>query len=181
MRNIKLLTITLSSLLLLSCFVSHAQSITQPGAAEQALATQFPPKSIDSVERANAALALVPVARNEIARRVAYLRAKCYEDFFTSSCLNDLRDTERVATKAVRRVEVEANALLRRERAAERDRAVAEREQRAAEQRAKSISITGTARNADQSVTDEPAAPTAPAAAPAAAPAESTPANESRP
>ncbi|MFM7484007.1 MAG: hypothetical protein ACKO2S_07090, partial [Burkholderiaceae bacterium] len=73
------------------------------------------------------------------------------------------------------------NALLRRERAAERDRAVAEREQRAAEQRAKSISITGTARNADQSVTDEPAAPTAPAAAPAAAPAESTPANESRP
>ncbi|MFM8464059.1 MAG: hypothetical protein ACKOA0_08155, partial [Burkholderiaceae bacterium] len=72
-----------------------------------------------------------------------------------------------------RRVEVEANALLRRERAAERDRAVAEREQRAAEQRAKSISITGTARNTDQSATDEPAAPTAPA--------ESTPANESRP
>ena len=177
MLNSRLLPIILNSFLLLSCVVSHAQKITQPGAAEQALATQFPPQSIDSVERANAALALVPAARAEIARRIAYQRAKCYEDFFTSSCLNDLRDTERVATKAVRRVEVEANALLRRERAAERDRAVAEREQRAAEQRAKSISITGTARHADQSATDEPAAPTAPAESTPA----STPANESRP
>ena len=126
----------LSACLLFSAANAFAQNINEAGAAEQELATQFPAQSIDSVERARAALALVPVARAEIDRRIAYQRAKCYEEFFTSSCLNDLRDRERRANRAVRRVEVEANALLRRERAAERDRAVADRERRAAEQRA---------------------------------------------
>ena len=169
----KFAALTLSAALLLSSDVIGAQPVTATGAAEQALAAQFPPQSIDSVERANAALALVPVARDEIARRIAYQRAQCYEDFFTTSCLNDLRDIERRANKAVRRVEVEANAVLRRERAAERDRAVADRERRAAEQRAKSISITGSARSADKAETggSEPTTP----------PKESIPADEPRP
>jgi hypothetical protein len=68
---------------------------------------------------------------------------------------------------------VEANALIRRERAAGRDRAVAERERRAAEQRTKSISITGSARNADNAVAGEPASVTPPK--------ETTPADEPRP
>lgn len=161
----------------LGCATVGAQPVSATGAAtgsaEQALATQFPPQSIDTIERANAALALVPVARAEIERRIASQRFQCYEDFFTSSCLNDLRESERRANKAVRRVEVEANALLRRERAAERDRAVAERERRAAEQRAKSISITGSARTADKAGADEPAAVTPPN--------QSVPADESRP
>lgn len=163
----------LGAALLLSCWSASAQVITSPGTAEQALATQFPPQSIDSVERANAALALVPAARAEIARRTAAQRAQCLDDFFTSSCLNDLRESERHATKAVRRVEVEANALLRRERAAERDRAVADRERRAAEQRAKSISITGSARNADKAETGDPVTTTPPN--------ESIPVDEPRP
>lgn len=157
----------------LSHSIVGAQSIAATGAAEQALATQFPPQSIDTIARANAALALVPDARAEIERRVAYQRAQCYEDFFTSSCLNDLRDSERRANKAVRRVEVEANALLRRERAAGRDRAVAERERRAAEQRAKSISITGSARKAENAEAGEPESVTPSK--------ETTPADEPRP
>jgi hypothetical protein len=116
---------------------------------------------------------LVPVARAEIERRSAYQRFQCHQDFFTSSCLTDLRDNERRANKAVRRVEVEANALLRRERAAERDSAVAERERRATEQRAKSISITGSARNPENAGTGQPASVTPPN--------DSAPADEPRP
>lgn len=177
--------LTLSACLLFSAADAFAQKINEAGAAEQELATQFPAQSIDSVERARAALALVPVARAEIDRRIAYQRAKCYEEFFTSSCLNDLRDRERRANRAVRRVEVEANALLRRERAAERDRAVADRERRAAEQRAKSISITGTARNAENPDADNPEGdkpnPGSAAEVPATAPAEPVKRDESRP
>ena len=173
----KFSALTVAATLSLGCAIVGAQPVAATGAvtsaAEQALATQFPPKSIDTIERANAALALVPVARAEIERRIASQRFQCYEDFFTSSCLNDLRDAERRANKAVRRVEVEANALLRRERAAERDRAVAERERRAAEQRAKSISITGSARNAENAGTGE--------SAPVTPPNESAPADEPRP
>lgn len=173
----KFSALTVAATLLTGCAIVGAQPVAATGAvtsaAEQALATQFPPKSIDTIERANAALALVPVARAEIERRIASQRFQCYEDFFTSSCLNDLRDAERRANKAVRRVEVEANALLRRERAAERDRAVAERERRAAEQRAKSISITGSARNAENAGTGE--------SAPVTTPNESAPADEPRP
>ncbi len=173
----KFSALTVAATLLTGCAIVGAQPVAATGAvtsaAEQALATQFPPKSIDTIERANAALALVPVARAEIERRIASQRFQCYEDFFTSSCLNDLRDIERRANKAVRRVEVEANALLRRERAAERDRAVAERERRAAEQRAKSISITGSARNAENAGTGE--------SAPVTPPNESAPADEPRP
>jgi colicin import membrane protein len=173
----KFSALTVAATLLTGCAIVGAQPVAATGAvtsaAEQALATQFPPKSIDTIERANAALALVPVARAEIERRIASQRFQCYEDFFTSSCLNDLRDAERRANKAVRRVEVEANALLRRERAAERDRAVAERERRAAEQRAKSISITGSARNAENAGTGE--------SAPVTPPNESAPADEPRP
>ena len=169
--------LTVAAALSLCCATVGAQPVAPTGAAtgaaEQALATQFPPKSIDTIERANAALALVPVARAEIERRVAAQRAQCFDDFFTSSCLNDLRDSERRSNKAIRRVEVEANALLRRERAAGRDRAVAERERRAAEQRAKSISITGSARNAENAGTDEPASVTPPN--------ESVPVDEPRP
>ena len=173
----KFSALTVAATLLTGCAIVGAQPVAATGAvtsaAEQALATQFPPKSIDTIERANAALALVPVARAEIERRIASQRFQCYEDFFTSSCLNDRRDIERRANKAVRRVEVEANALLRRERAAERDRAVAERERRAAEQRAKSISITGSARNAENAGTGE--------SAPVTPPNESAPADEPRP
>lgn len=115
--------------------------------AEQALATEFPPQSITTVARANAALKQVPAVRADIADRTLRAKADCYDRFFTSSCLNEVRDRERKAYKLVRRVEVEANAMLRKEKAAERDRAVAEREQRAAEQRA--IAITGATRESD--------------------------------
>jgi hypothetical protein len=117
--------------------------------AEQALDAEFPPQSIDTVERAKEALKQVPAVRTDIDRRVTLEKTDCYKRFFTTSCLDDLYIRERKSRKIVRRVEVEANALLRKDKAAQRDLAVAQREQRAAEQRAKAITITGTARESD--------------------------------
>ncbi len=133
----------------------HAAAAGQ--AVEQALAEEFPPQSITTVERANAALKQVPDVRADIAARTLDEKSECYQRFFTASCLNDALDRERKAKKIVRRVEVEANAWLRREKAAERDRAIAEREQRAEQQRAKAITITGATRDAGSA--DTQAAP----------------------
>ena len=121
------------------------------GEAEQTLARDFPPQSIRTVDSANAALALVPSARAEINERMQREKADCYDRFLISSCLSDVRSRDRKASKLVRQIEVEANALLSKERAAERDRAVAERELRAAEQRAQALSITGATRDAEPS------------------------------
>lgn len=132
---------------------------------DEVLAGEFPPQSITTVERANAALKRVPAVRAEIAKRTQNDRTDCYQRFFTTACLNTAQDRERKSYKAVRRVEVEANALLRKEKAAERDRAVAQREERAAEQRAKAITITGATRDAEPAEAGTDAAPaTAPAA-----------------
>lgn len=141
----------------LLCAVAGVQAAENEPEAEQALAAAFPSQSIDSVERANAAREAVVDARAAVARRFANEKSACYDRFFVSSCLVDVRNRERQANKVVRRVEVEANAFLRRERAAERDRAVAQREKRAAEQGAQSLSITGAAREGSDAASDQPA------------------------
>lgn len=131
--------------------------------ADEVLADEFPPQSITTVERANAALKRVPGVRAAIAKRTQSEKTDCYQRFFTTACLNTAQDRERKSNKVVRRVEVEANALLRKEKAAERDRAVAQREERAAQQRAKAISITGAARESEPA---EAGTEVAPATAP---------------
>lgn len=155
MTSERMLSRLLACLALLCAAAAHAGD-NEPE-VEQALAAAFPAQSIDSVERANAAREAVVDARAAVAHRFANEKSACYDRFFVSSCLIDVRNRERQANKVVRRVEVEANAFLRRERAAERDRAVAQREKRAAEQGAKSLSITGAAREGNEPTSDKPA------------------------
>lgn len=114
---------------------------------EKALLADFPPLSIDSVERAEEAVRRLPEVRDQLNRRYANEKADCLSRFFVASCLSDLRTRERTAFKSVNRIEVEAKAFLRRERAAERDRAVAERERKAAEPVNKPVPFSGAARN----------------------------------
>ncbi len=114
---------------------------------EKALLADFPPLSIDSVERAEEAVRRLPEVRDQLNRRYANEKADCLSRFFVASCLSDLRTREHTAFKAVNRVEVEAKAFLRRERAAERDRAVAERERKAAEPVNKPVPFSGAARD----------------------------------
>jgi hypothetical protein len=137
--------------LLVALAALHLTATIYAQEPEQVLAAEFPPQSITTVEQANEALKKAPAARAAIANRSLRATAACHDRFLMSACLNDVRERDRKANKIVRRVEVEANALLRKEKAAERDRAVAERETRAAEQRAKAISITGSARETEPS------------------------------
>lgn len=113
---------------------------------EQALLADFPPKSINSVERAEEAIRRAPAARDYMVNRFTRENAECLERFFAASCLSDMHTRERKARKMLRQVEVEARAFLRKERAAQHERAVAEREQRAAQQSGKSIPFSGAAR-----------------------------------
>lgn len=136
----------LSSALAAACiFIMHMPAFAQD--PEQALLADFPPLSIDSVERAEDAIGRLPEARAILNRRFAVEKAECLERFFAASCLSTSRSRERAATKAVSRIEVEAKAFLRRERAAERDRAVAERARRAADSGGKAIPFSGAARS----------------------------------
>lgn len=100
---------------------------------EAALVERYPVKSITSVARADEALEAVRPVRTEIEQRYLDEQAACYDRFLVSSCLADAKDKRRKSLQAVRRVEVEARAFLRKDKADERDRAVAERQARAAE------------------------------------------------
>lgn len=134
-----------------------------PGHAEDTapvLAERYAPGSIDTVEKATAALEDVTSARAEVDQFYADQRVACYDKFFASACLDDVRKRRRVAQSSLRKIEVEANALLRKEKAAERDRALAERDLKAKQQPGgRSLPISGTAR---ERAPDAPASPEPP-------------------
>lgn len=115
---------------------------------EQALVKRYPAGTIVSTQTANAAIADVNPARREAEQIFANERSICFEKFFTASCLADAKEIRRVALSNIRKIEVEANAFLRKERAAERERTIAEREGRATRPlEGPSIPITGAARD----------------------------------
>lgn len=122
--------------------------------AVEALLEDFPSGSISSADRAQLALERLPGARNEVDMQFAREKADCYDRFFVSDCLSDVKQRQREARGAVRKVEVEARAFLRRDRAAERDRAVAEREQAAAKEK-RTIPWSGAARDTGPSAPAE--------------------------
>ncbi len=136
---------------------------------EAELLARFPAKSITSVPRADEALDAVRPVRARLEQTYLDEQAACYERFLVSACLAEAKDKRRKALQVVRRVEVEARAFLRKDKADERDRAVAERQAKAAEG-AKAIPFSGTRR--DGAEADEPdsaggadgAAPVPPAA-----------------
>ncbi len=136
----------LFSLALVAVSVVMSSSSALAVDPEQSLLADFPPTSIDSVERAEEALRRAPQAREEMADRYAREKAECLERFFAASCLSDMRSRERRAIKALKQIEVEARAFIRRERAAERERAVADRELRASQQAGKAIPYSGATR-----------------------------------
>lgn len=110
------------------------------------LVEAYPAGSIASVADAEEALRRTPDAYAGIGHQFAEEKAACYERFLVSACLAEAKQRQRDARSAVRKVEVEARAFLRKERAAERDRAVAERERRAAGEGGRAIPLSGAAR-----------------------------------
>jgi len=115
---------------------------------ERALSRRFPQGSITSVTAARQALAELDAARREAEQMFDDERLRCYDKFFTASCLSEAKEIRRLALSSIRKVEVEANAFLRKEKAAERDREIAERQGRAARPlEGPAIPITGAARD----------------------------------
>ena len=129
------------ALLMVLCMAGvHAQDASQP------LAEHYPAGSIDTTDKAKTALDDVMEARLDVDRLYASQRVTCYDKFFATSCMNDVREKQRAAMSTIRKIEVEANAFLRKEKAAERDRALAERDAKAKQQSDRSLPITGKTR-----------------------------------
>lgn len=129
----------MSALLILNASVASAQV-----ASVTALAERYPQGSIGSIEIANQALGEVSTAREQVEQEYQNERAACFDRFLMSACMNEAKEHRRTARAAIRQVEVEANAFLRKDRAAARDRALAEREIRS--DRSRSIPISGASR-----------------------------------
>lgn len=89
--------------------------------------TRYPVGAISSTEQADRALAEASGERNAIEQRFAAEQGNCYTKFFATTCMDESRERRRKALADVRAVEIEANEFKRRERAAERDREVAQR------------------------------------------------------
>lgn len=94
---------------------------------------RYPKGSIDSVESADAALADVRREREEVEARASEEEYACYSKFFSSPCVNKVKEQRRVDLERLKPVEVEANAYKRRDAVAKRDRVL--EEQRAREER----------------------------------------------
>lgn len=97
------------------------------------IVTRYPRGSIDSVESADAALADVKREREEVEARALDTEYACYSKFFSSPCVNKVREQRRVDLERLRPIEVEANAFKRRDVVEKRDRVL--EEQRAREER----------------------------------------------
>ena len=148
-----------TSLVLL--FVSQcAASAVSAEMIEQALLDQYPTGSINALASARTALTEVDVVRGAVEQRFAESRAICMNKFFMSHCVAEAKEIRRAALHSIRKVEVEANAFLRKDRAAERERTIAERQSRAARPLgAPSIPISGAARDSGNPAPAQPEKP----------------------
>ena len=133
-----------SLLLALLLAISFSRVYAQD--ASQVLAERYPSGSIETAARAEAALDDIATTRADVDRFYSNQRGACFDRFFATACTNDVREKQRAALTKIRKIEVEANALLRKEKAAERDRALAERDVQAKQQPGRGLPISGTVR-----------------------------------
>ena len=129
---------------LLQCAVSAVSAEI----IEQALLDHYPAGSINAVAAARTALTDVDLVRKAVEQRFAEGRAECMNKFFMTRCVDEAKEIRRAALHSNRKIEVEANAFLRKDRAAERERTIAERQSRSARPLGTpSIPISGAARD----------------------------------
>lgn len=97
---------------------------------------EVPPPPVTSVAQADQQLAGVARERAAIEARFAERQHVCYDKFFVNNCLDEAKERHRSALAAQRAIEVQAERFKRQAAADERDRQVAESEQRFREQEA---------------------------------------------
>jgi hypothetical protein len=91
------------------------------------LKDRYPTDSIQSAESARSALQDVQEARKHIEARYTLEQHACYPKFFTTSCLDKATEHRRKDLAAIRPIEVEANAFVRKSKVVESDRRMAEK------------------------------------------------------
>lgn len=102
----------------------------------QSAAQRYPSGSIASLANAQEALDAVAAERQQIEARFVQEKAACMEKFFVTSCVDEAKERRRQALEPLTSVELEAKRFQRQDRALQRDRDVAEKQARAAEEAA---------------------------------------------
>jgi hypothetical protein len=105
------------------CGAALAQGTAAPADVLASVLPDYPPGSIDSTARADAALARVNEARAAQEARYAQARKLCFDKFLAEQCLSEARLDNFRVTSRIRDVEREARAVTRSEELRERDQA----------------------------------------------------------
>jgi colicin import membrane protein len=109
---------------------SAVQAGESPNAASysiEPLLGRYPADSIQSEEAAKNALKDVDDARERIEERYVLQQRACYPKFFTTACLDKVTERHRQDLASVRKIEVEANAYLRKAKVVKRDQKLTEK------------------------------------------------------
>jgi colicin import membrane protein len=123
----------IASIILLAAMSAHAQEAARTDNANihaytiAPLQERYPSDSIQSQAAASAALKDVQDAREQIEARFAVEQHDCYPKFFTTSCLDKTTEHRRKDLVAIRPIEVEANAFIRKAKVVDRDRKLADK------------------------------------------------------
>ena len=112
--------------------LSLAAGVVHAEALEAALVKQYPAGSVQSVAMASKALSEVTDTRKRVEEDYTESRNACLEKFFMTNCFDRAKERRRIALSSIRKIEVEASAYLRKDKADERDKLVAERQRKAA-------------------------------------------------
>lgn len=126
-----------TTLAMLVFVLSHSQTAaaqdvaapvqTSSGASSSVIVERYPSGSIQSVMAADQALADVLQQRSQAEARFSDAERACYSKFFVTSCIDAAKEVRRRALVEIQQVEIEANALKRRARVEQRDKALADK------------------------------------------------------
>ncbi len=116
------------------------------------LMEEYPADSIQSSERADAAVKAATEARAGIEARYAAEQRACYPKFFTNACLNKATERRRLDLLLVRPIELEANSYIRHARVEVRDERLEEQARARAEKEGMAPPVTEPKMNTDKPV-----------------------------
>lgn len=91
------------------------------------LIERYPADSIKSNEVAERAVEEVNKTRADIEARFVADQKACYKVFFTTSCLDKIKEQRRLDLVSIKPIELEANSYIRHAKVDERDRRLAEK------------------------------------------------------
>jgi colicin import membrane protein len=110
---------------LLLCLAMNAQAVETIAERSAKLETEvvafhqsYPARSLDSVARAESAIAEAEKLQTKLQNLSTESESACFERFLVNACIDDARHLRRKLQDLVRRVSFEAKAYLRQQRGA---------------------------------------------------------------